>query len=192
MKRKKNGWKIATIVLAVVLFLSLFVVNGILAVACWGFTLQIAELQNQKAVLTEQIENPETGYKKQIADLNAQLAAAPRPLRVATSQEVIAFLEKDQTDKNTYSFPDYCSPHYARDLGENAQREGLKAGVAFLLLKGGTCCITVFDTSDKGLFFVDPQMDQPVTVFLEKSYWGQNGWAEPGFDGTIVEIVIYW
>jgi cell division protein FtsB len=201
MKRKMNGWKIATIVLAVFLFFSLFV-TGVMTAVSWGFNLQIAELQSQNATLNDQIENPETGYKKQIADLTNQIEnpetgykrqladlKAQGVLRNPTSEELTALLARDEIHKIPYSYPEFTGWDFAQAFRENAQKEGFRCGIVFLGYRSDIHTnINVFDIPAKGLVYVEPQSAQIVTVKVGERYFVPNGWPQPPYDDTIIHI----
>jgi hypothetical protein len=183
-------WKIIAFVF-IALFAVVIVVGACLIIERH---LQIIQLEDEKATLTDQIENPETGYKKQmdeltadVENLNDQIAANP-PQRIATSEEVLAFLDSDHTEDNTYSSP-YSSAYRARDLAINAHQQGFKVWMAIVLVKGGRSIdIDVFETSE-GLIYVDSFMDKPVTVRIGEDYFEQNEWPEQSYDGTVLDVV---
>lgn len=80
--------------------------------------------------------------------------------------EVVVFLKEDQTDKAEYT-DDFDCITFANEVKSNANKKGIKCAVVSmdvydvkkLVYKGHT--INLFDTTDKGLVYFDPQTDEP-------------------------------
>jgi hypothetical protein len=72
---------------------------------------------------------------------------------------VTAFLAWDTTDANLYG-PEYVCADFAADLVSSARRQGLAAwSVVVLFTHEIGHVITVFETTDQGLVYVEPQSD---------------------------------
>jgi len=87
-------------------------------------------------------------------------------LHKATYQQVIDFLATDNTDAYTYSLKDFDCTDFAIQLRTDAIKDNIECGVAILSLENPDGelaeydhAINVFDTSDKGLVYVEPQAD---------------------------------
>ena len=127
-----------------------------------------------------------------VKELKTGLAVAPKPLRDLTYAELMDFVKRDQTNKTPYSFPNYYAFHFASDFFNAAQREGIRVGYVILRFLGGKLlALNAFRTTDRGLIFIEPQLDQVVKVEKGRGYWEQNSWtSRPGFDDTIVEVLL--
>jgi len=102
-------------------------------------------------------------------------------VRDPTFQEALRFIVSDQTDKNQYN-QSYTCRGFADDFVNNALNEGHRCGhvkVGFLDTSHEIVC---FNTSDRGLIFIEPQNDQFVTVAEGQSYLGR----------TIIRLSISW
>jgi len=89
------------------------------------------------------------GDSKLISLVNYNNAANP------TYAKVVAFIKVDKTDQNLYTSKYVCSD-FAEDVHNNAERAGIKASwvtIAFTNGAGHAC--NAFQTSDKGLVFID-------------------------------------
>ena len=86
--------------------------------------------------------------------------AGSENLRNPTYQEMCEFIYNDPTDSNTYDYNSYVCEDFSKDVIENARNKGYKAGFVHLHEPGGYGhAIVCFETSDKGLYFVEPQLD---------------------------------
>ncbi|MBT9168941.1 MAG: hypothetical protein DDT19_02293 [Syntrophomonadaceae bacterium] len=111
-----------------------------------------------------------------------------------TYQEVLDFLARDKTNRNTYNETTYFCLHFAADVKTNATEEGLRVAFAYLLFPDLGHTIIAFNTVDRGLVFFEPQLDYRVNPEVGKSYWQTvpGEWETPGYDDTVVEIVLIW
>jgi len=74
-----------------------------------------------------------------------------------TYSEMCDFIYTDTTDLNVYDSFSYVCEDFSKDIIENARCVGIKSG--FVYLEGANHAIVCFETTDKGLYFVEPQMD---------------------------------
>lgn len=96
----------------------------------------------------------------------------------ATYQEVLDFLAVDETDKNIAELGKYNCISYSLDLIGNAEEAGLRAGFVWISWPiDGLHVIVAFDTTDRGVVFVEPRTDQVVELAVGEIYEGWP-WAE--------------
>jgi hypothetical protein len=121
------------------------------------------------------------------------------------------FIISDQTDKKPYISNVYVCTDYARDVHNNAEKAGIKAGFVGIDFKNqliGHAC-NVFKTVDLGLVFIDctglkmeqegpNNRDTVVIVKLKEHYvpqslvreiWWNDTWDDMGI---VQDIQIYW
>lgn len=113
-------------------------------------------------------------------------------LRDPTYKEAVAFLRGDRTDKNKYDEDSYVCSHFARDVCNNAEAEGLRCAFVELRYLEGGHSIIAFDTIDEGLLFFEPQFDDKVKVVISKSYSRLNNYRNPLYNDTIMDILVIW
>lgn len=121
-------------------------------------------------------------------------------LKDPTYQEMKNFLEQNQTNKRAYRWEIYMCHQYSQDTVNHAKSYGIRAGYALLYFPDSRSrmwghAIICFNTTDKGLIFVEPQLDKEVKVEVGKSYWDQNGLSGVsgvGYDDRITRIEITW
>jgi len=122
-------------------------------------------------------------------------------LRDSTYRETVTFLRKDKTDKNEYvedTYGVYVCSHFARDVCNNAEAEGLRCAFVELRFPEGGHSIIAFDTIDKGLVYFDAITDERAKPVVGKRYYKciepKPGYryVKPAHDDTIMDILIIW
>ena len=113
-------------------------------------------------------------------------------LRDPTYKQAVAFLRRDKTNENKYDEDSYVCSHFARDVDNNAEAEGLRCAFVELRYSEGGHSIIAFDTSDKGLVYFEPQFDDEVEVIMNRSYSQLNNYREPSINDTIRDILVIW
>ncbi len=115
-----------------------------------------------------------------------------------TYKQVIEFLREDKADKNEYVEDTYVCSHYARDVCNNAETEGLRCAFVEIRYSDGGHSIIAFDTIDEGLVYFEPQNDWRVKPVVGKRYYEcvepELGYRyeRPSFDDTIMGILVIW
>jgi len=107
-----------------------------------------------------------------------------------TYNEMINFLNQDSTDSNQYIYYLYVCHNFAIDTIENAGEQNIRAGYVRLdCIQDGLedHAIICFDTTDRGLYFDEPQFDY---VFSESEMndmisRGKYDVTITQYDGTI-------
>jgi len=119
-------------------------------------------------------------------------------LRDPTYRQALDFLRKDKTDGREYVEDTYVCSHFARDVCNNAEVEGLRCAYIGLIYPEGGHAIIALETIDRGLVYFDPQTDEKVNLILGKPYWQcvvpREGYyyEKPSFDDTIQDILVIW
>jgi hypothetical protein len=117
-------------------------------------------------------------------------------LKDPTYQEALAFIRQDKTDENEYIMDTYgvyvCS-HFARDVCNNAEAEGLRCAFVELRYPDSGHSIVAFNTIDRGIIYFEPQLDDRVEVALGESYSEINNYRKSSpYDDTIRDILVIW
>jgi hypothetical protein len=82
-----------------------------------------------------------------------------------TYEEMQDFISSDDTDLHVFIKGNYECKQYCFDIIRNAREHGYRAGYVTLSNPlGDDHAIICFDTTDKGLFFVEPQLDVVFTA----------------------------
>ena len=115
-----------------------------------------------------------------------------------THKEAIAFLSQDKTDRNKYVEDTYVCAHFARDVCNNAEAQGLRCAFVVLRYLQGGNFIVAFNTIDKGLVYFEAITDERAKPVIGKRYYQcvepEPGYyyTEPSYDDTIMDILVIW
>ncbi len=120
-------------------------------------------------------------------------------LRDPSYQEMKAFLEQDETSEQEYLMNEYICVDFAANVKANAAKEGIRCAYVVIEYLGTTGhAIVAFDTTDRGLVYIEPQFDWDVEPEIGRRYYecvvpppGQY-MVEPDYDDTIARIVVVW
>ena len=122
----------------------------------------------------------------------------PFNLHNPTFQEALDFLTEDKTDANEYKEPNYVCSHFARDVNNNADSQGIRCAYVDIRYPQQAHAIIAFDTTDEGLVYFDPVSDERVRPVIDEAYWQciepSPGYyyEKPPFDDTIMDVVVTW
>jgi hypothetical protein len=94
-------------------------------------------------------------------------------IRDPTYQEALQFISSDQTDKNQYN-QSYTCINFANDFVNNALNQRYRCGFVLIDFPESCHAIACFNTSDRGLIFVEPQTDELVTLSTGQQYTGKT------------------
>jgi hypothetical protein len=99
-----------------------------------------------------------------------------------TFQEMKEFLLKDTTSRNQYIYGKYECRHFATDVNNNADAAGIRCAFVLLCYARGQHAVVAFDTTDRGLIYIEPQTDAAIKPEIGAQYQEQE----------ILEILISW
>lgn len=112
-------------------------------------------------------------------------------------QEMKDFLARDSTSGQEYVSDEYTCVDFAADIRANAAREGFRC--AYVILEypeGGGHTIVAFDTTDRGLVYIEPQFDWEVEPQVGERYHEcvrpPHLLLKPPYDDTVTRIVVIW
>ncbi len=113
-------------------------------------------------------------------------------LRNPTFLEAQEFVASDKTDSHPYINGSYTCANFAADFRNNALGAGYECGIAFLYFPDNKShALNCFNTTDKGLVFVEPQLDKFVNVTIGKSYQNEKIMS-PLFNDTVTRYYVDW
>ena len=102
--------------------------------------------------------------------------------KTSTFQEVRDFILRDPTSRNKFVLNQYECRHFATDVNNNAEAEGLRCAFVLLCFDQGQHAVVAFDTTDRGLVYIEPQTDAAIHPEVGGKYQGKE----------IKEILIAW
>jgi len=119
--------------------------------------------------------------------------ASGTSLRSPTYLEAQQFMALDKTDSHLYVKGSYTCANFAADFRSNAVRAGYECGCVFVYFQDNSSHeLNCFITTDRGLLFVEPQLDKFVNVTVGKSYQIGNFSVLPISNDTVLRYYIDW
>ena len=116
-----------------------------------------------------------------------------------TYSEMMRFLRDDDTDKAEYTVGEYECRHFSTELCNHAEEEGIRCSyVTVKFPDRNGHAIVAFNTIDKGLIYIEPQLDDLVKIEIGKYFYkcvvpkAGYYYKQPAYDDTIEEVLIAW
>ena len=161
--------------------------------------LQVSSLQTDITTLeNEVIQSYNTGYLEGELDGYADGyiqgvedgAGSGYTLRDPTYSEAIFFINLDTTDQNEYT-DNYVCHDFSADFKNNAFQAGYRCGYVYIEFPDSAHAIICFNTVDNGMFYVEPQNDQIVTLTIGQPLYDRDLYIVD-FDDTIIDFDVIW
>lgn len=152
---------------------------------------QINSLESQITSLENEVtQNYNTGYDVGYTQGVEDGAGRGWNIRDPTYAEALAFMTSDKTDENEYT-DSYTCHDFTADFKNNAFQVGYRCGYVFIEFPQDAHAIICFDTTDNGLFYVDPQDDEIITLMIGQPFFDRELY-EVDFDDTLIAYDIIW
>jgi len=139
------------------------------------------------------------GYQSGMAAGTADGRKSSVDLHDPSYKELMTFLTTDKTDAEKYDALNYNCFDYSADVNNNAELAGIRcAFVTITYPQSPGHAIIAFETTDKGLIYVEPQSDSRVNLVIGKRYYQcvvpKPGYyyTAPSYNDTIKEIEVIW
>jgi hypothetical protein len=112
--------------------------------------------------------------------------------RNPTYAEAAGFLASDKTNTRHYIPGTYMCVDFARDFQSSALKAGFNCGIVTAFFPDeASHDLDCFNTTDKGMVYVEPQTDQIVSLTVGQVYSGP-GWSMQVKDATVVGFYVTW
>ncbi len=116
-----------------------------------------------------------------------------------TYEMMAAFLENDPTSDREYHIEDYNCTDFSADVKASAAMLGMRCAYVNIYFPNGSGhAIVAFDTTDRGLVFIEPQTNEEVNLRAGRSYNASiiprpgYYYPEPDYDDTVVRFSVIW
>jgi hypothetical protein len=103
-------------------------------------------------------------------------------LRNPTFQEMRDFILKDPTSRKAFVPNKYECRNFATDVNNDAEAAGLRCAFVLLCYKNGQHAVVAFDTTDRGMIYIEPQTDAAIQPKVGGKYQEQE----------ILDILVCW
>jgi len=130
-----------------------------------------------------------------IKNINHLINQNKTELKDPTYKETLDFIFNDTTNENTYHDTDYNCVHFSTDVNNNAEEKGIRCAYVELTFNYNyPHAIIAFNTTDKGLVFFEPQLDEIANVEIGKDYWGEcvENSTSKGAGNVVIDYKLYW
>ena len=149
-----------------------------LAQAQADYTASLKTLNTEKglsAELQSRLDNLQANY----ASLTTGYGYV---LRDPTYQQVKTFIAADGTDANLYVDDSYVCEDFAYDVITHALQQKIRCAYVSIRFFGDNSghAIIAFNTTDRGIIYIEPQSDEEVILVAGRDYWTQCVIASPG------------
>jgi len=141
------------------------------------------------------------GYPSGVEAGHSDGLATQVDLSNPTYMELLNFLSRDRTDSKPYIVGEYICTDFSAEVNNNAEGEGIRCALVYIEYADEDepgHAVVAFETTDRGLIFIEPQSDSIVNAAIGKR-WYQCIVPKPGYfylppdyDDTIEEIEIIW
>jgi hypothetical protein len=112
--------------------------------------------------------------------------------RNPTYAEAAGFVASDKTDTRHYTAGTYTCADFAKDFQSSALKAGLSCGIVTTFFPDETSHdLDCFNTTDRGVIYVEPQTDQIVSLTVGQVYSGP-GWNMQMKNATVVGFFVTW
>ncbi|MDP8202272.1 MAG: hypothetical protein P9M11_09085 [Candidatus Tenebribacter burtonii] len=183
--------------------------------------LSTSELFQEKQNLQSELDGREeelTNLNSQIYNSKNELISTRYSLNITISElemrksdgiyelhnpsysEAMTFVSKDKTDRKKYNEETFNCAHYTLEVNNNSEIEEMRCAIVFVDLSGGEGhALIAFNTTDKGILYIEPQSDQKVNLKVGDDYWADcvvvrssRYYYKRDPDNIVEDYEIYW
>jgi len=105
--------------------------------------------------------------------------------------DILAFLDKDQTDRNVWIANKYMCLEFACDLWWNAYNEGIEGCLVAVFRSSQGHWVVKFNTTNNGWLWVEPHTDTTSNDGFGYEVYG-TACGKDAFDGCVSNWDTYW
>ena len=156
----------------------IFLVLAILLLLPWLCDTFHQEMTSIEVSVPSTVTNAGNAVSSEGVDSTSQAIELKNP----TFQELRDFILRDPTNRNEFVLNQYECRHYATEVNNNAEAEGLRCAFVLLCYDRGQHAVVAFDTTDRGLVYIEPQTDARIHPEVGGKYQAKE----------IIEILIAW
>jgi cob(I)alamin adenosyltransferase len=153
---------------------------------------------NQVTLTNERVNTLQTDYDSLKTNYDRLTTGYAYVLSDPTYLQMKNFLSGDKTDQKTYDASIYNCQNFSADLITNAAKLKIRCAFVSIDERSSGHAIIAFNTTDKGIIYIEPQSDEEVNLQVGKRYYQcvipKTGsyYIPPGYDDTILRFVVIW
>ena len=171
----------------------------------------VADLEGRRVELQALYNEVKVKYDATLIEYKQERESYEYAMKDPSYNEMMIFLSADKTNEKPYIFEDsiftpesYVCGDYSAETVMNAARQGMRCAFIFISFGVdvmGHACIA-FNTTDRGLVFIEPQADAEVELEKGESYWAsvidpvtgiKGNYTNPvDYNDIVEEFIIVW
>jgi hypothetical protein len=136
-------------------------------------------------------EGFKAGYEAKVT-ANTQKPDIGYYLKNPSYEEMKTFLSKDISNSKPYVESQHICADYSAEVVNNAKTQGIRCAFVYIIYPQNGHTIIAFETTDKGLKFIEPQFDKEVALVIGKSYSQLNNFTAQPINDTVERYLIIW
>lgn len=160
---------------------------------------ELAATLDRLSTAQAELDDRETELSELQINYEGLMAGHGYTIKDPSYNDMLRFLEDDDTDKAEYIEDEYECIEFTTDLCNRAEEKGIRcAYVSVRFPDGRGHAIVAFNTIDKGLIYIEPQYDDLVNIVIGKPFYKcvvpKEGvtYVKPSHDDTILEVLVAW
>jgi hypothetical protein len=114
--------------------------------------------------------------------------------------EAMNFIKTDKTNYKKYDDETFNCAHYSLEVNNESESRGIRCAFVVVNLSGGVAhALVAFNTTDKGILYIEPQSDEKVNLEVGKDYWADcvvekssRYYYEKDPDNIVKDYELYW
>ncbi|MBN1643318.1 MAG: hypothetical protein JW856_00635 [Dehalococcoidales bacterium] len=152
---------------------------------------QVSSLQNDLVEAMSQIDNLQT-------NIDRMSSSYGYVLNDPTYASLLAFLASDTTDEHSYIKDAYVCWNFTSDVITNAAKQHIRCAFVYIEYPDSAHAIIAFNTTDKGIVYIEPQTDEVVQLKVGVHYYQcvipEAGYyyGQPSYDDTVKKFCVIW
>jgi hypothetical protein len=156
-----------------------------------GLQSSITGLQSDLTTVRAQVDELQTNLNR-LTSSYSYVASDP------TFASMQTFLAADTTDSKPYVNGSYVCWNFASDVIADAAKQHIRCGFVYVEFPTSAHAVVAFDTTDKGIVYIEPQSDEVVQLKVGVRYYQSiipkpgYHYAQPSYDDTVKVFDVIW
>ncbi|MCJ7571811.1 MAG: hypothetical protein MUO82_08045, partial [Candidatus Thermoplasmatota archaeon] len=137
-----------------------------------GFTSNLEGINSKILVTKNNITQIRSELNDTFSELELRKSDSIYEMNNPTYSEVWDFIRRDTTNYKDYNAVTFNCGHYSLAVNNNSESKGIRCALVIVNFSGGAVhALVAFNTTDKGILYIEPQSDEKVLLEVGKDYW---------------------
>jgi hypothetical protein len=154
--------------------------------------------QAELGLTKEQLSSLQTTYDNLQTNYDRLTVGYAYVLNDPTYEQMKSFIAADKTDIKIYDAATYNCQNFSADVITNAAKQNIRCGYVAVDFKNSGHALVIFNTTDRGVIYIESQSDEEVNLQVGKHYYQcvilKPGYyySAPSYDDTVVRFIVIW